>query len=57
MRNINVKCLPLYTYWCKKCEKLYEVMIKLKDYGTEVKCPHCKKTTEKIITPVRFSIK
>ena len=32
-------------------------MIKLKDYGTEVKCPHCGKETEKIITPVRFSIK
>lgn len=32
-------------------------MIKLKDYGTVVKCPHCDKETEKIITPVRFSIK
>ena len=57
MKTVKYGCLPLYTYWCKKCEKLYEVMIKLKDYGTEVKCPHCKKETEKIITPVRFSIK
>lgn len=46
--------MPLYVKWCKKCEKIYEVLIPLKDYKKKVKCPHCKKELAKILTPVSF---
>lgn len=48
--------MPLYVKWCKNCEKVYEVIIPLKDYDKKVKCPHCKKTLGKIMTPVCFKV-
>ena len=49
--------MPLYTFVCKECEKIYEVIVPLKDYGTKVKCPHCKKKLEMKIMPVYFTVK
>ena len=48
--------MPLYVKWCKKCEKVYEVIIPLKDYEKKVKCPHCKRMLVKILTPVNFKV-
>lgn len=49
--------MPLFDYICGKCFKQYEVIVPLKDVGKKVKCPHCKKSLKKILTPVYFSIK
>lgn len=46
--------MPLYTYYCKQCTKAFEIQIKLAVSDNPVKCPHCKRKLEKIITPVRF---
>ena len=49
--------MPLYTFTCEKCQKVYEVLVPLKDYGNVVKCPHCKKKLEMKIMPVYISVK
>ena len=49
--------MPLYTFICEKCRKIYEVLVPLKDYGNVVKCPHCKKKLEMKIMPVYISVK
>jgi len=42
--------VPLYTYYCIDCEKIYEIIIKLKDCDKKVDCPHCGKELKKHIT-------
>ena len=46
--------MPLYNFICKYCEKYFEAIIPLKDYGKDVKCPYCKKKLTKLINPVSF---
>jgi putative FmdB family regulatory protein len=48
--------MPLYSYKCEDCRKIYEVQLKLEEYGQEVKCPHCGKECELVIQPVPFKI-
>jgi putative FmdB family regulatory protein len=48
--------MPLYTYHCKECVKIYELLIKLEDYDEIVVCPECGKVMDKLITPVMFKI-
>jgi len=47
----------LYTYHCVDCAKIYEIMVKLKDYDKEIKCPHCKKPLKKQMDAPYFTIK
>jgi len=49
--------MPLYNYYFLDCEKTYEVIVPLKEYGTKVECPKCKKDLKKHITPVHLSSK
>ena len=49
--------MPLYTYLCKKCAKIYEVIVPLKKAEDDIKCPHCNTVVEKKIMPVYFRIK
>lgn len=39
--------MPLYTYHCKDCAKLFELIVKLEDVDKEIKCPSCGKTLKK----------
>ena len=49
--------MPLYTYACYSCNKVYEVQVKLADYDKTVKCPHCGKELERHIDPVTFVLR
>ncbi len=49
--------MPLYSYYCLDCEKTYEVIVPLKEYGAKVKCPKCKKELKKHIPAVHLSSK
>ena len=46
--------MPLYLYQCKKCNKLWELLIKLIDFDKEVKCPDCGETLKRLVCPVPF---
>ena len=48
--------MPIYQLICKRCNKLYDVMIPLKRYGEKVKCPHCKKLMEQQVAAPYFVI-
>ena len=48
--------MPLYTFHCEGCNKIYELLIKLKDYDEIVICPECGKIMTKLITPVMFKV-
>ena len=43
-----------YQYDCEDCMKEFEVDIKLKDYGMEVKCPKCGKPMILLLAPTPF---
>lgn len=50
--------MPLFTYNCKECCKLFEVMVKLKDIDkNEPKCPYCEKKLEKLMDAPMFVIR
>jgi putative FmdB family regulatory protein len=40
---------PLYHYNCKKCKKVYGLIIPMKYYDSVIPCPKCDKDMEKII--------
>lgn len=48
--------MPLYSYHCKKCQKIFEAIIKLEDANKKIDCPYCvpKRKLKKIMTPVFF---
>lgn len=48
--------MPLYLFECKKCNKLWELLIKLKDFDKEVKCPECNKKLKRLVCPIPFKI-
>lgn len=43
--------MPLYEYYCTECEKIYEIIVKLRAIDKKIKCPHCKKGLKKRISP------
>ena len=49
--------MPLYVYYCRKCMKVYEAIVPLKDWDKPVKCPHCEEEMKKQPAPVMFIIK
>jgi len=48
--------VPLYVLSCKKCEKLWELLIKLNDFDKDVECPECGEKLNRLMTPVQFKI-
>jgi len=48
--------MPLYVYTCKKCAKLFEILVSLNEYDKPIKCPHCGEKLNRIMCPVRFKI-
>ena len=43
--------MPLYDYYCKKCAKIHEIIVRLDKIDTKIKCPYCKKTLKKLQSP------
>lgn len=48
--------MPLHDYFCTDCEKVYEVLVPLKDTDKKVPCPKCEKPLKKRIAPVRIKL-
>lgn len=48
--------MPLYTFYCKDCEKMIEAIVALKDFDEKHTCPHCKGELKMIMTPVFFKL-
>ena len=48
--------MPLYLLSCKKCEKLWELIIRLSDYDKDVECPECGEKLKRLVTPVVFKV-
>jgi len=48
--------MPLYTYSCKNCEKLWELLVKLADFDKEIECPKCGKKLNRLVAPVSFRV-
>lgn len=46
--------MPIYLYQCKKCNKLWELLIKLIDFDKKVECPECKEEMKRLVCPVPF---
>jgi len=46
-----------YLYTCLKCNKEYEVGMKLEEHGQKVKCPKCKRMMKQKPTTVPFRIR
>jgi putative FmdB family regulatory protein len=49
--------MPLYSFHCPKCNKIWELLIKLGDYDKEVECPTCKAVLKRMLSPVPFKFK
>jgi putative FmdB family regulatory protein len=49
--------LPLYSFVCSKCNKIYEAIVKLADMKNPVKCPHCGRDLEKKMDAPMFRIR
>jgi putative FmdB family regulatory protein len=48
--------MPRYNLRCRKCNKLFDVMIPLKMFGEKVKCPYCRKVLEMEMSAPYFVI-
>ena len=51
--RVNV---PLYLFSCKKCEKLWELLVRLDDYDKDIECPECGEKLKRLVTPVVFKV-
>lgn len=49
--------MPLFDYYCKKCQKAFEIQVKLEATDKMIKCPYCKRKLEKMFNPIRFKVK
>ena len=43
--------MPLQVYFCKKCAKIYDIIVPLAETDDKIKCPYCKKVLIKRISP------
>ena len=46
--------MPLYEYYCDKCDKVFEALRSIKDSDQPAKCPACGATSDRIL-PTTFS--
>jgi len=42
--------MPLFDYYCKECEAIWEVMVTLNDLEKEIECPDCKEKLVKMLS-------
>ncbi len=44
--------MPTYDYYCKKCDKDFDVIESIKSYSGKAECPACRNiSTERIFSP------
>ncbi|MCK4816709.1 zinc ribbon domain-containing protein, partial [bacterium] len=43
--------IPLFDYYCLKCNRIYEIIVPLSKIKEEIICPCCKKALQKRISP------
>jgi putative FmdB family regulatory protein len=48
--------MPLYEFYCEKCDKDFELMRSMND-DTNVDCPECSNKLTKMISTSSFSLK
>lgn len=46
--------MPLYEYYCDKCERVFEALRSIKDSDQPTKCPECGAASDRIL-PTTFS--
>lgn len=46
--------MPIYVFRCDKCNKIWELLIKLADFDKKVECPDCKKEMKRLMCSVPF---
>ncbi len=49
--------MPLYEFYCKKCNKIIYNIVPLAEADKKVKCHHCGEPLKKQITPVMFRVR
>ena len=53
--------MPLYEFYCnndkKKCNRYFEAIVALKDFGKPVKCPYCGHKLKQLMSAPMFRIK
>jgi putative FmdB family regulatory protein len=49
--------MPLYAYWCKDCEKVFEFLVPYKQRDIVLPCPKCTKDLEKLLSSPSFIIR
>ena len=42
--------MPIYEYWCPKCEKEFQLMRPLSESGASAQCPNCGAKSEKLVS-------
>ena len=43
--------MPIYEFWCPKCEKEFELQRPISDYDKPAVCPDCGSEAEKLVSP------
>ena len=46
--------MPLYEYYCERCDKLFEALRSLRESGAAIPCPECGRDAARIM-PTSFS--
>ena len=41
--------MPIYNYFCEKCDKTFDEMLKVADYQTPQPCPSCKELAPRML--------
>ncbi len=51
--------MPLYVYECKKCHKIFEMLVGVGSGDEEIKCPDCgsKDVEKRLGAPCRVGVK
>ena len=46
--------MPIYDYYCEKCDKDFEIVKSIKSYDGKDKCPYCKNIGQRLLSTVTF---
>tara|TARA_Y100000034_G_scaffold121869_1_gene166627 strand:- start:30 stop:242 length:213 start_codon:yes stop_codon:yes gene_type:complete len=49
--------MPLYSYYCEKCNEVYENMRSIKQRDVKLICPQCKDSCTRILDLSSFHLK
>ena len=49
--------MPSYDFYCKDCQKVYDIYVPLKILDNPVKCPHCEKDMTKMLSTPYFVVR